>query len=267
MRSRSPGEIAFTCSTPPCNTPTRIMARSWAPKNYASASGEGSSVRASRVERTYVVRRIAVLVHAPAEGGRGILAPLGVDERLTAGVLVRELLDVVDEAGDDHEEALLRFALDCWSPHPRSHAASGSTHVSRSGRWKRTWKGRGLTALPADDGEVLDLLGPADGLLGALEALELHGEDALADLVLGEDVEVGGEAEGGARGDEPLCGVELVPADRVAVVHGELVVEIVVPFAHREQGCGARGAGALVMVRVCDVGNVAEYERHAPRSR
>ena len=39
-----------------------------------------------------------------------------------------------------------------------------------------------------------------------------------------------------AHPDEPLGGIVLVPLDRVAVVHGELVVEVVVPFADGDEG-------------------------------
>jgi len=39
-----------------------------------------------------------------------------------------------------------------------------------------------------------------------------------------------------AHPDEPLGWIVLVPLDRVAVVHGELVVEVVVPFADGDEG-------------------------------
>lgn len=45
-----------------------------------------------------------------------------------------------------------------------------------------------------------------------------------------------GEPDFLAGGDEPFGGVVLVPLDRVAVVHGELVVEVVVPLADGDEG-------------------------------
>ena len=44
------------------------------------------------------------------------------------------------------------------------------------------------------------------------------------------------QAELLARPDEPLCRVILVPLDGIAVVHGELVVEVVVPFTNGDEG-------------------------------
>jgi len=49
-------------------------------------------------------------------------------------------------------------------------------------------------------------------------------------------VQVACEADPAAGGDEPFRGVVLVPLEGVAVVHRELVVEVVVPFAHGEEG-------------------------------
>ncbi len=40
-----------------------------------------------------------------------------------------------------------------------------------------------------------------------------------------------------ASRDEPLGGVKLIPPNGVAIVHGELVVEIVISFTHCNDGC------------------------------
>lgn len=35
---------------------------------------------------------------------------------------------------------------------------------------------------------------------------------------------------------EPLCGIVLIPPDRISEVHGELVMEVVIPFANCHEG-------------------------------
>lgn len=93
-----------------------------------------------------------------------------------------------------------------------------------------------LTALPANDGKVVAVRGPSQALLLLTEALELHRKLALLHFVVRELLEVASETKLVADPDEPLGGVVLVPLDRVAVVHGELVVEVVVAFANRAKG-------------------------------
>lgn len=92
-----------------------------------------------------------------------------------------------------------------------------------------------LTTLPTDHRQFVNVWWPGQSILSLAELLELHGELALADLVLGEHLEVAGEAEFGAHPDEPLRRVVLIPPDGVAVVHWELVVEIVVALADGDQ--------------------------------
>ena len=54
------------------------------------------------------------------------------------------------------------------------------------------------------------------------------GELALLHLVLQEGAKVSGKADELAGHNEPFCGDALVPPDGIAVVHGELVVEVLV---------------------------------------
>lgn len=105
-----------------------------------------------------------------------------------------------------------------------------------------------LTAFPADDWQFLR--SPREHLLRLPQLLQLHGELALLDLVIGEDFEVAGETKPGADRDEPLGGVVLVPLNGVTVVHGELVVEVVVALTNRsERGDEVVTRGVLVVER------------------
>ena len=58
---------------------------------------------------------------------------------------------------------------------------------------------------------------------------------ALLHLILWEGEKVGGKADELAGHNEPFCGVVLVPLDGVAVVHGELVVEVMVALTNGDQ--------------------------------
>lgn len=61
----------------------------------------------------------------------------------------------------------------------------------------------GRTFVPREDGEVVRVRGPDDLLGGRLELLQAHRDLALLDLVVGEDLELRGEAELVADPDEP----------------------------------------------------------------
>jgi hypothetical protein len=80
-----------------------------------------------------------------------------------------------------------------------------------------------------------------------LQLLELHRQLALADLVIGELLEMARETEDAADADEPLGWVVLVPLDGITVVGGELVVEVVVSLADRNE-CGDDVVSGSVLV-------------------
>ena len=67
-----------------------------------------------------------------------------------------------------------------------------------------------------------------------LELLQLHSKASLGNLVGWEDTQVIRESEHPAEPDEPLRRIILVPKYSVPVVNGELVVEVVISFAHSE---------------------------------
>ena len=92
---------------------------------------------------------------------------------------------------------------------------------------------------------------PRELLLGLVQTLQFHGELTFTDLIVGERLQDGSTRTSQhfsqerlylqvrskskllADPNEPLSGVILVPLDRVPVVHGELVVEVMVAFPNR----------------------------------
>lgn len=68
-----------------------------------------------------------------------------------------------------------------------------------------------------------------------VELLEFHCKLTLFDFVLREDLKVRSKAKELHACDEPLGGVILVPLDGVAVVHWELVMEIVVTLSEGDK--------------------------------
>lgn len=73
---------------------------------------------------------------------------------------------------------------------------------------------------------------PPQRILRLLQFLELHCKSSLSDLITWEPPQVAGETEEFACRDEPFRGIVLIPSDRIAIVHGELMVKVVVSFAH-----------------------------------
>lgn len=105
-----------------------------------------------------------------------------------------------------------------------------------------------LTAFPADNRQVGLLRCPSEDVLGLPELLELHGQLALLDLIVGEDLQVCRKTEERSNSDEPLSRVILIPPDRVTVVHGELMVEVVVTFANGGQSGDEVVTGRVLVV-------------------
>ena len=61
-------------------------------------------------------------------------------------------------------------------------------------------------------------------------------------------LEVAGKSNLLASPDEPLGGVILVPLDSVAIVHGELVMEVVVAFSNGDESSGEMIAGCVLVI-------------------
>ncbi len=109
----------------------------------------------------------------------------------------------------------------------------------------------GLEVVPADDREVVAGLRPLEDLSFLLKLLKLHRILALLDLVVREPLEMRSEAKAGHDPDEPLRRVILEPLDRIAEVHRELVVEVMVALADgAERGDEMVARSMLVVERL-----------------
>lgn len=115
---------------------------------------------------------------------------------------------------------------------------------------------------------------PVDASHGFLQVLVLHLQCALGDLVGAEALQLVCNASHLQGADEPLGGVVVEPADPVAVVGWELVVEVVVALADGQQcrddavscglAVGVRGVAGVVGNRVhTERGVVDEEETEA----
>jgi len=54
-----------------------------------------------------------------------------------------------------------------------------------------------------------------------------------------------------AHPDKPLGRVVLIPPNGVAVVHGELMVEVVITFANRDECCCKVIPGSMLVIERC----------------
>lgn len=166
--------------------------------------------------REQVVGSVGVQVDTAVEDGGGVLANSGTDEGLATGVLLDEGGHVVDDTSNGNESL--------------------------------TVLGVGDKVVPGDDGELLQGGAPVkDGALLVELLLELL-DAALFNLVGAELLEVVGEAESLPDADGPLGRVILPPLDGVAVVGGELVVEVVVTLTEGDEGGDDVVAGRVAVV-------------------
>jgi len=81
--------------------------------------------------------------------------------------------------------------------------------------------------------------------------LEHHRELALLDLIVRECLELCRETNKLAQTNEPLCGIILEPADCVAIVAWEFVVEIMVTLTERKEGGDHVVARSVLVVEGC----------------
>lgn len=68
-----------------------------------------------------------------------------------------------------------------------------------------------------------------------VEPLEFHCELTFFDFVLREDLEVRSKADKLHGCDKPLGGIILIPLDGIAIVHGELVMEVMVTLSEGDK--------------------------------
>lgn len=166
--------------------------------------------------REQVMSGVGVVVDAAVEHGGGILTDTRVDHSLATGVVLDKVGDIVDNAGDRDEPTTILGLLDVLVPLHDGKLVQRST--------------------PVQPGALL-----VDLLLQLLQT-------ALLDLIGTELLQVVCEAELLPDPDSPLSGVVLVPFNGVAVVGGELVVEVVVSLTKSDQSGNHVVTGGVAVI-------------------
>lgn len=157
-----------------------------------------------------------MVVDTTVEDGRGILANTRVDQCLATRVVLDEITDIVDDAGNRNEGTAILGLLD--------------------------------VVVPADDRELLKRNTPVESGTLLVELLLELLDTTLLDLVRLELLEVVGEAELLPHPDAPLGGIILMPCDGIAVIGRELVVEVVVTFSEGDDGSDEMITGRVAVV-------------------
>ena len=163
-----------------------------------------------------VVGSVGVVVNTTVEHGGCVLAKTRLDHGLATGVVVDEVSHIVDNTSDSNEATTVLGLVD--------------------------------VIIPLHDRQLLKRHTPVK--LGALlvELLLLLLETALLNLVGAELLEIVGETQLLPCPDGPLGRVVLVPLDGVAVVGGELVVEVVVALAESDKSSDDVVTGAVAVI-------------------
>ena len=147
--------------------------------------------------------RVGVVIDTSVKDSSGILSDARSDESLSTRMILDEVCYIVDNTSDGDESA--------------------------------TVLGFGLICIPVDDGELLEGNAPVESLSLLVELLLKLLETALLNFVLLELLKIVGESELLPHPDGPLGWVILMPFDGVAIVRGELVVEVVVTFSESDE--------------------------------
>jgi len=144
---------------------------------------------------------VAVVIKASKERSGRVLAYVLLQEVRSARMFVEEVAYVVDEACDTNQGTGLRLPL---------------------------------VIFPGDDWEVRFLRRPKERFLFMAEAFELHSQFTLLYFVVRKSLEMCGESKLFARPKEPLGRIVLIPLVTIAIIHRELVVEVVISLSHRD---------------------------------
>ncbi len=155
--------------------------------------------------RKQVVGSVGVVVDTTVEHGGSVLSNTRSDESLSTWVVLDEITDIVDDAGNSDE----------------------STTVF----------GLSLVVVPRDDWELLERNTPVEGGTLLIKLLLELLEAALMNLVGLELFQIVGETKLRPDPDGPLGWVVLVPGDGIAIIGWKLVVEVVVSLTK----CGDGG--------------------------
>lgn len=163
-----------------------------------------------------VVSSVRVLVNTTKECCGRIFSNHFDEKMGSPGVLFDETSDVVDESRDEDEGT--RFGLL-------------------------------LEFLPCYDRKIGRVGGPSEVLLLSVEAFELHRELTFVNFVVREGLEVSGQAQLAADPDEPLGRIVLVPLERIAIVHRELMVKVMVTFTDGDQSSDHMVPGGMLVIK------------------
>lgn len=154
--------------------------------------------------RQKIVSGVGVIVDTTVEDGGSILANSGLDQGSATRVILDEVSDIVDDTSD------------------------GNKSLSVLGLLNKV--------VPANDRKLLEWGSPVEGGSLLVELLLELLNTSLLNLVGTELLEVVGETEPLPEGDGPLGGIPLPPLDSIAVIRGELVVEVVVSLTEGDEG-------------------------------
>lgn len=144
-----------------------------------------------------------MVVDATVEHGGCVLANAGVDHGFATGVILDEVGNVVDNTSNSDEAAAVLGLLDIF--------------------------------VPFHDWELLERNTPVEFGTALVDLLLQLLDTSLFDLVGAELFQVVCQTELLPSPDHPFGWVILMPFDRVTIIGGELVVEVVVTFTHRDQ--------------------------------
>lgn len=153
--------------------------------------------------RQQVVCSVGVQVDTAVEDGGSVLADGGRNQSLATGVVLDEVGHIVNDTSNSNESLAIL--------------------------------GLGNEVIPVDDGQLVQRSTPVEDSTLLVELLLQLLDTTLLDLVGTELLEIVGEAELLPGPDRPLGGVVLPPLNGVAVVGGELVVEVVVTLTQGDQ--------------------------------
>ena len=150
--------------------------------------------------------RVGMIIDTSVKGCRGIFTDRASNQTPATRVLLDKGLDIVNDALDQgHGLTLLCRHL--------------------------------LKLFKSINGQLIQGCTPDQGRFELVEFLLTHTELSLFDLVGREPLEIRGETQPGTNRDEPFRRVVLIKSNRVSVIGGELVMEVVVSITLR----GKRG--------------------------
>lgn len=159
-----------------------------------------------------------MVINATVERRGRVLADRTVDQATPSGVVVHKRRHIIDDPLDQRHGLVL----------DRCHL---------------------LELFEREHGQLVDGCAPHQCRLDPVQLLLLHPDLTFLDLIGRESLQVRGQAQERAEGNQPLGRVVLVKLDRVPIVLRELVVEVVVALTQGHQGRQDVVAGCVAVVK------------------